>query len=65
MKVGDLVAAKYDIEREIGCAGVVVKVRMPRRHDTIPGEALVAWASENGPMGWHYVETLEVINESR
>ena len=65
MKIGDLVAHKHDINRKIECVGVVVKM-LKNGEGNLRDEALVAWSSENAPVpGWHYVESLDVINESR
>tara|TARA_R100000700_G_scaffold33017_1_gene40630 strand:+ start:1829 stop:2020 length:192 start_codon:yes stop_codon:yes gene_type:complete len=62
MKIGDLVTHKYDVEREIECVGLVLKLR--QCDWTGRNEVLVLWASESGPAGWHYQELLGVFDES-
>jgi hypothetical protein len=67
VKVGDLVAHKYGINRDIECVGMVIELleKEPIPGDTVRDEALVVWASENVPRMWHYQSALVVINESR
>lgn len=64
MKIGDLVAHKHDIKREIERVGVVVKM-LKNGEGNLRDEALVAWSSESLPVGWYYLEYLVVVNESR
>ena len=65
MKIGDLVAHKHDIKREIERVGVVVKM-LKNGEGNLSDEALVAWSSENAPVpAWYYLEYLVVVNESR
>ena len=64
MKIGDLVAHKHDIKREIERVGVVVKM-LKNGEGNLRDEALVAGSSESLPVGWYYLEYLVVVNESR
>lgn len=60
MQVGDLVRAKYDIERDIWCVGVVTDIdnSLPKNFNI-----KVQWngdqISANGHYGWHQEEKLE------
>ncbi len=54
-EVGDLVFAKYDVERDVAVTGLVLECRGI--------ECLVVWYSENQPKGWWRRDALKVINE--
>ena len=56
MKVGDLVAARYDEQRGLKCVGIVTETRWQ--------EVLVLWSSRSLPSGWHKKRTLRVISET-
>jgi hypothetical protein len=57
MKAGDLVYAVYDLQRRLGCVGIVLEAKM--------GEAKVMWSSPSNPIGWWQEHQLEVIGEGR
>ena len=66
MRVGDLVVAKYDKQRDIFCLGLVlvVELREDNTHPFVPC-AKVVWCSQSLPVGWHSLDKLELWDESR
>jgi len=56
MKVGDLVAARYDEQRGLKCIGIIT--------DMSSQAALVLWSSPSLPHGWHRQATLRVVSET-
>lgn len=61
MKVGDLVVAKYDLQRGLKCVGVVLAVE-EKNNDThvFAPCAKIAWCSTNNPIGWWSFDKLFV-----
>jgi len=60
MIVGDVVVHRYDEKRELVCLGTILEIREKSVGWT---EALVMWASENTPIGWHDIIKLRIVLE--
>tara|TARA_R110000787_G_scaffold282906_1_gene395159 strand:- start:72 stop:260 length:189 start_codon:yes stop_codon:yes gene_type:complete len=54
--IGDLVAAFYDVERNISCVGLVT--------ETKGIECKILWSSESNPIGWWQRSKLKVVSAS-
>ena len=52
---GDLVVARYDVDRGIHCVGIVVECRGL--------ECRVLWGSESNVIGWWKRHQLEVVDD--
>jgi hypothetical protein len=62
MKVGDMVVAIYDEERDITCLGLILTIDAAGKypHDDVK----VLWSSKSNPIGWWRDDQLRVISSA-
>jgi len=59
MKVGDMVVAIYDEQRDITCLGLILAVKTEAyTYDDVK----VLWSSPSNPIGWWRDDQLRVIS---